>query len=65
MQAGVGIEIWTMTGGMLFDNILVTQSEEDAADFATKVGHTHTHTTTNGRLTHTRAAPPPRCRLGL
>jgi calnexin len=34
--SGVAIEIWTMTGGIRFDNIILTESEEDAVSFATK-----------------------------
>jgi calnexin len=32
--AGVAVEVWTMNGGILFDNFLITTSESDAATFA-------------------------------
>jgi calnexin len=31
---GVGIEVWTMNAGLLFDNVLVTRNETEAQDFA-------------------------------
>lgn len=34
VQAGVAVEIWTMTAGLFFDNVVVGNSEEDAAAFA-------------------------------
>jgi hypothetical protein len=40
MQSGIAIEIWTMNGGILFDNILVTSDAAAASAFAEKVGHT-------------------------
>lgn len=35
-MAGVGFELWTMTQGILFDNILVTHDKAVADDFAEK-----------------------------
>lgn len=35
-MAGLGFELWTMTGGILFDNILVTHDKAVADDFAQK-----------------------------
>lgn len=32
----VGFELWTMDEGVMFDNVLITRSEEVAADFAAK-----------------------------
>lgn len=32
-MAGVAIEIWTMSAGLAFDNVLVTSDEDAAADF--------------------------------
>lgn len=32
--AAVGIEVWTMSGGLLFDNILVARDEASAEEFA-------------------------------
>lgn len=37
LQAGVAIEIWTMSGGILFDNILVSHDETAALAFGKKV----------------------------
>jgi calnexin len=31
---GIGFELWTMQGGILFDNILITDDERVASDFA-------------------------------
>lgn len=31
---GVGVEVWTMNGGMLFDNFLVARNEDSASSFA-------------------------------
>jgi len=32
----VGFELWTMDDGVLFDNVLITRSEEEAKEFAAK-----------------------------
>ncbi|ORX38009.1 ER-associated protein catabolism-related protein [Kockovaella imperatae] len=37
--AGIGIELWTMTEDILFDNIYVGHSEEDAKEFAKTTYH--------------------------
>ena len=34
LQAGVAIEIWTMSGGLFFDNVLVTRDAAKASEFA-------------------------------
>ena len=39
VQAGVAIEIWTMNGGLTFDNIFNGKDEAAAADFASQVPH--------------------------
>lgn len=33
-MGGMGVEVWTMQGGLLFDNFLVTQDEEQASAWA-------------------------------
>lgn len=34
--SGVGIELWTMTSGIFFDNILITRDPDQAAEYAAK-----------------------------
>lgn len=35
-QAAVGIELWTMSAEILFDNIIITSDEDAADDWAAK-----------------------------
>ncbi len=37
LQVGVAVEIWTMSGGILFDNILVSHDETEALAFGKQV----------------------------
>jgi calnexin len=39
VQAAVAIEIWTMSGGIMFDNILVSHDEHRALEFGAQVWH--------------------------
>jgi len=47
--SGIAIEIWTMTGGIRFDNIIITESEVEAVEFAHKTWKLKTVAEKNNR----------------